>query len=356
MGRVNEDKWLEQALDKAIHSDDTQPDFEQWVASHPEAVQELTSRSPMRQPHWIRRIAMNGTLIKVAAAAVIAVVAIAGIAQLTGDNTTPVAAETLTGPTIHTFADGSTVKLAERASIRTYAEAGKRGFEHLAGEIDITVAKGKGEFIVSSPYGDVKALGTQFTMDLVDGVTANTKEQVKLLAVEVTEGTVEVRNAQGVRTLRERQNAVLTADEAPYDFQQDEKLPAELRARIQAMVDALEARDGAAWVANYNIDYLYKLAKGQVQYDAHLFGGTAEDAANFQKGLGDKVQNPEQLAQILGSSLNHSDGKFYVRSVELNEAGDHAKAECVTVVSDTRMIGHFPQWHYFDGGWWQVDD
>jgi ferric-dicitrate binding protein FerR (iron transport regulator) len=360
MGRVNDERWLDEALNQALHSADTRPDFQKWIANHPEAVEKLTSRTPQTQrPPRIRRIFMNASLIKLAAAALIAVAALVGIKQLNSSNKqtagiAPVAQQTLAGPLTHQFADGSNVQLAPGATIRTFAEAGKRGFEHLAGRIDVTVAKGRGEFVVTTAYGQVKALGTQFTMDMMDEVAANTKEQVKLLAVKVTEGSVEVRNDQGTTTLREHQDTVVAANAAPYDFSTDEKLPKELRTRVQAMVDALQAKDGAAWVANFNLNYLYRLAKGQVPYDANLFGGTAEDAQNFQKGLG-QVASPEELGKIVGSSLNSSDGEVYITSIVLNETGDHARGKCVckgpnrTVVTD-------PQWHYFDGAWWQIDD
>jgi len=360
MGRVNDDNWLDKALDKAIHSDDTRPDFQKWIADHPEAVEMLTSRTPQQQrPHRIWRIPMNMTLVKLAAAAVIAVAAIIGITQLTdNDQTTTgpeVARETLAGPTTHTFPDGSSVKLAAGASIRTYARAGKRGFEHLAGQIDVTVAKGHGEFIVTTPYGDVKALGTQFTMNVMDETAANTKERVQLLAVKVTEGSVEVRNDRGTTTLAENQDIVVAVNAAPYDLNRDENLPKGLRTRIQSMIDALRAKDGAAYFANYNLPYLYKLAKGQVQYDPQRFGGCAEDAQNFQKGLGDKVSSPEELGRMVASSLNSPGGDIYITSITMNEAGDHAIARCVSR-NDNRTVVTTPQWHYFDGGWWQVDD
>jgi ferric-dicitrate binding protein FerR (iron transport regulator) len=361
MGRVNDDQWLDEALNQALHSDDTQPDFQKWIANHPEAVEKLTARTPQTQrPPLIRKILMNATIIKLAAAALIAVAAVVGITQLNHSNfpqtagIEPIAQQTLAGPMTHQFADGSSVKLAPGATIRTLAEAGRRGFEHLAGQIEVAVAKGQGEFIVTTPYGQVKALGTQFTMNMMDEVAANTKEQVKLLAVKVTEGSVEVRNDKGTTTLRENQDIVVAANAAPYDFNSDEKLPKELRTRVQAMVDALQAKDGAAWIANYNLDYLYKLAKGQVPYDANLFGGTAEDARNFQKGLG-HVASPEELGKIVGSSLNSSDGEVYITSIVLNEAGDHARGKCVCK-SQNRTVIMSPQWHYFDGAWWQVDD
>jgi ferric-dicitrate binding protein FerR (iron transport regulator) len=357
MGRVNDDQWLDEALNEAIHSDDTQPDFEKWKQQHPEAVEMLTTRTPpARRPLRIRRIIMNATFIKLAVAAVIVIAGIVGITQFTHNPAEnprviePVARETLTGPMTHRFADGSTVQLAQGASIRTFADAGKRGFEHLAGQIDVTVAKSKGEFTVTSPYGQVKALGTQFTMNLMDEIAANTKERVQLLAVKVKEGTVEVRNAQGTTTLGVNQDIVVALNAAPYDFNRDQ----ELRNRVQSMIDALKAKDGAAWVANYNLPYLYKLAKGQVAYDPDKFGGTAEDAQNFRKGLG-HVGSPEELGKMVASSLNSNGGEIYITSIVMSKAGDHASAKCVSRNGDrTVVLG--PQWHHFDGAWWQIDD
>jgi ferric-dicitrate binding protein FerR (iron transport regulator) len=364
MGRVNDDQWLDKALNQALHSDDTRPDFQQWIANHPEAVEKLTMRTPPSQrPLRIRRILMNATTVKLAAAALIALAAVVGITQwnhtITTDQTPalePVARQTLAGPMTHQLADGSQVKLAQGAAIRTFAEAGKRGFEHLAGQIDVTVAKGKGEFIVLSPYGQVKALGTQFTMDLVDGVAQNTKQPVKLLSVKVTEGTVEVRNAKGASTLTEKHNVVVAADAAPYDVSQDAKLPARLKERIASMATALEAGDAAAWIANFNLDYMYRLVKGQEPYDPQRFGGDEADLERLRKGFGE-VASPQDLGQRFVSSggLNDS-GKVYVRAVTVSADGKHARAECVGYRSETSIVITNPQWHFFDNDWWQIDD
>jgi len=35
MGRVNDDQWLDKALNQALHADDTRPDFQKWIADHP---------------------------------------------------------------------------------------------------------------------------------------------------------------------------------------------------------------------------------------------------------------------------------------------------------------------------------
>ena len=357
MERVDDEKWLDEALEGALHSDDTQPDFETWKAHHPKAVETLTAQTPPAT----KTIRMNAWLVKLAAAAVIAIAAIIAITQLIRPDATPPAiqfssgAALLVGPATHTFGDGSTVKLTAGASVRTYSDAGKRGFEHVTGAIDVTVAKGLGEFIVTTPYGDVKALGTEFTLELVDG-TADSGEKVELLSVEVTEGKVEVSNDKGRQYLEAAQDGIVAKDAAPYDFNQDEALPDRLKERIQAMVAAFEAGDAAAWAANFNMNYVFKLAKGQVDYDPLLFGGSPEDAARLGERLKD-IESPEQLGQAFIGSVNITEPvTVYVRSVELSADGAHARAQCISRQTERRMTITRPQWHLFDNDWWQIDD
>jgi hypothetical protein len=302
---------------------------------------------------------MNSLFIKLAAAAVIAITAIVGITQLTKDNEVaftqvrPLAI--VAGPATHTLNDGSVVTLKENASIRIDDSAKRRGFEHIAGAIHVSVTKGKGEFIVTTPYGDVKALGTEFTLDLVDG-TADGGEKVELLSVEVTEGKVEVSNDRGKTTLAASQDTIVARDAAPYDFNQDEALPDRLKERIQAMLDAFAAGDAAAWAANFNIDYVFKLGKGQVDYDPLRFGGSREDAERLGEMLKD-IESPEQLSEVFLHTINITEPiRIYVRSVTLSADGAHATAECIRRKSERSMTLTTPQWHHFDNDWWQIDD
>ena len=301
---------------------------------------------------------MTSTITKLAAAAIIAIAAIAGIYQLTDTDkisTTEIHNE-MAGPQTFKLKDGSEVTLAKGARILINNASGTRGFEHVAGRIDVNVTKGKGEFVVTTPYGNVTALGTEFKMDLVDGIAANTKEHVRLLAVEVTEGSVQVSNPKGSSVLKERQNLVVEADQKPYDFSQDQSVPEKVRKRIASMVEALEASDAAAWLANYNIDYMYRLVKGNEPYDPQRFGGSEADLERLRKGLGD-VTSPQQLVErFIASGGIQGSGSIYVRSVKLNEAGDHAQAECVRYEGMNRIVIIHPEWHYFDNDWWQVDD
>ena len=90
-------------------------------------------------------------------AAVITIAAIIGITQLTQPDTSAptgsrrAQAETLTGPLTHTLNDGSMITLAANASIRTYGEADKRGFEFITVRSTSRSARARGEFIVTTP-------------------------------------------------------------------------------------------------------------------------------------------------------------------------------------------------------------
>jgi ferric-dicitrate binding protein FerR (iron transport regulator) len=362
MGRPENNKWLDEALSETIGSKKPRTDFEQWKQDHPEAVEMLTSRTHGHAvspgPLKTRRIIMTSTIVKLAAAAVVAVAAIVGINQLTNTQpANPGSTDTLVvGPTTFTLADGSTVKLAQGAQIRVNGSAGKRGFEHVAGRIDVSVTKGKGEFVVTTTYGNVTALGTQFKMDLVDGVAANTKEHVQLLAVEVTEGSVEVRNEKGSSLLEERQALVVEKNQAPYSVAQAGDVPDRLKERMAAMVSAIESGDAKAYIANYNLNYLYKLVKGQVKYDPDLFGGTEEDATRLQQTFGN-IESVEALKEAFLQGVNINEPtRVYVRDIEISDDGKHAVAKLVTDRVAGRMQGSTPQWHYFDNDWWQIDD
>jgi len=301
---------------------------------------------------------MTSTIAKLAAAAVIALAAIAGIYQLndTDKNSTNPTDTLIAGPKTFKLTDGSEVTLAKDAQIRVNNASGTRGFEHIAGIIDVSVVKGLGEFIVTTPYGDVKALGTEFTLDMVDGVTADTKEHVQLLAVEVTEGSVEVSNAKGASILKEQQKLVVEKDRAPYNISQDDNVPARLKERMTAMIDAIEAGDAEAYTANYNINHLYKLIQGEVEYDSNLFGGTKEDAERLQQNLGN-IESVEALSKVFVKSVNMEGlTNVYLRDIEISEDGKHAKARLLTGKAPLSMKGSFPEWYYFDNDWWQVDD
>ncbi|MHC4324295.1 MAG: FecR domain-containing protein, partial [Planctomycetota bacterium] len=264
MERPENNKWLDEALAETIGSEKPRTDFDKWKQQHPDAVNMLTSRagkdasaSPPRLK--TRRIIMTSTITKLAAAAVIAIAAITGIYQLNGSKKvepTEIVNE-MTGPQTFILADGSKVTMEKGAKIKVDYNSNTRGFEHIAGVVDVSVVKGRGEFIVTTPYVEVKALGTEFILDMVEGVTSNTQEHVQLLAVEVTEGSVEVSNVKGSSILKEQQKLVVEKDRAPYNISQDDNVPARLKERMTALIAAIKAKDAKAYSANYNFNYLY---------------------------------------------------------------------------------------------------
>lgn len=303
---------------------------------------------------------MTSTITKLAAAAVIAIAAVTGIYKLSDNNNNTVEpteiVNEMAGPKTFILADGSKVTMEKGAKIKVDYNSETRGFEHIAGVVDVSVVKGLGEFIVTTPHGEVKALGTEFILDMVDGVTSDTKEHVQLLAVEVTEGSVEVSNTKGASILKEQQKLVVEKDQAPYNISQDDNVPARLKERMTALIDAIKAGDAEAYSANYNFNYLYKLIKGQVEYDSNLFGGTKEDAKRLQENL-NNIESVEALSELFAKSVN-LDGPtdVYLRDIEVSKDGKHAKAKLLMGKATGNMKGSSPQWHYFDNDWWQVDD
>jgi hypothetical protein len=122
------------------------------------------------------------------------------------------------------------------------------------------------------------------------------------------------------------------------------------------MVDSFAAGDRAAWAANYNFDYVFKLAKGQVEYDPLRFGGSREDAERLGQ-MAANFNSAEEMVQAFIGSINITEPTtVYVRAVELSDDGNHARAECISRKSPTHMVITRPQWHHFDNDWWQIDD
>lgn len=70
-----------------------------------------------------------------------------------------------------------------------------------------------------------------------------------------------------------------------------------------------------------------------------------------------QVKDVEEMKQLFLGSINITQPvEVYVRCVELSKDGRHAKAECVQRKNGNRMVITWPQWHDFEGGWWQIDD
>ncbi len=273
----------------------------------------------------------------------------------------PVTTDTLVinGPTNYTLADNSKVILSEKAQIRLYKDNEKRGFEHIAGRIEVEVAKNKGEFIVMTPYGTAKALGTVFTLDLLDTILEGDSENTALLSVQVKEGSVEVSNEHGSVILKEKHQATVEKDQPPYDFRQDKGLPPRLIERIQLMLGAFEKGDARAWANNYNINAFFDLAKGKITFSEHrdwFSGMSEEDAQHFIQGCSDVTGPDDLLERFIGGININEPKKIYVRGVVLTDDGKHALANCIDFIGNKQYTSNTPQWTYFNEDWWQTDD
>lgn len=328
-------------LDESVHRDISR------------GLQESEATKPALPGPNIWRTIMKNKITKLATAAVVITVVLIGINQFSSSTNEIEVAKLVHGPQRHSFNDGSTVKLAEGAEIRLYNSSEKRGFEHLAGEIEVTVAKGKGKFVVVTSFGAVKALGTVFEIDLVN------TNSIDILAVEVKEGSVEVSNPQGSKVIKANQGVTVERDKAPYDFRQDENLSPRLIERIQLMLDAFEAGDKKAWAVNFNIQAFFDLVKGNIKdWRNHpWFSKFSEDRIAQFKQMGADITGPDQLLEMYISSINiNESSKRYILSVVLDDDGKLARADCVKVEGHKRYVITTPQWAFFDGDWWQIDD
>ena len=94
MKRSDDNNWLDEALTEAIGSERSTTDFDKWKEDHPQAVQMLTSRAkagPRAAKHPLRiwsTIMKNRNLRYSAAAAVIVIAAIIGLAPFLGGSVT----------------------------------------------------------------------------------------------------------------------------------------------------------------------------------------------------------------------------------------------------------------------------
>ncbi len=88
MKRHNDDKWLDEALVKAIGAKKPPADFDRWKQDHPDAIDMLASQSAprvsTRRPHDIRRIVMARPIMKLAVAAAVIIAVSLGIHFFTG--------------------------------------------------------------------------------------------------------------------------------------------------------------------------------------------------------------------------------------------------------------------------------
>jgi len=87
MKTENNNKWLDDALTKAVGAEKREPNFDKWRQDNPQAVEMLTSQvdrqpSAVKRPLNIRNIVMKSPITKLAAAAVIIIAVTLGLTTI----------------------------------------------------------------------------------------------------------------------------------------------------------------------------------------------------------------------------------------------------------------------------------
>ncbi|MFQ6035357.1 MAG: hypothetical protein ACE5NM_05850, partial [Sedimentisphaerales bacterium] len=59
MKRPENDNWLDEALTKAIGSEKSKTNFEEWKEDHPEAIEMLTSRADRQASVTVRPLSIR---------------------------------------------------------------------------------------------------------------------------------------------------------------------------------------------------------------------------------------------------------------------------------------------------------
>ncbi len=176
------------------------------------------------------------------------------------------------------------------------------------------------------------------------------------LGVAAVVGIVGIVGVSQALMVEKEMDQCIEKSQAPCPMAQSTDVPARLQERMDAMIAAMKAGDAQAYAANYNVNYLYKLAKGQAEYDANLFGGSAEDAKRLQQSLSG-IASPAELAQAFEQSINLKNIQgVQLEGVEVSEDGTHATAKLIRTKGGNGKVISSPQWHYFDNDWWQIDD
>ena len=94
MKTENNNKWLDDALTKAVGAEKCGPNFEKWRRDNPQAVEMLTSQanrqpSAVKRPLNIRNIVMKSPITKLAAAAVIIIAVTLGLTTILDKSISP---------------------------------------------------------------------------------------------------------------------------------------------------------------------------------------------------------------------------------------------------------------------------
>ncbi len=267
----------------------------------------------------------------------------------------------VTGVERYELGCGSMVVLDEGCEFLYLDGADVREIELVVGGFEIDVVKDDRQLVVKTMLGNVKALGTRFSVGL-GKIRGDNGDGGMTLAVGVMEGRVEVANEFGVVKVGRGGRIAVVGGSGPYDYRGDDRLPARLVERIDSMCDAFANGDARGWASNFDMETFYRLLKGEIELADHrewFSDGLTDEQLARNRKLCEGVTSVEEMMEIFIASVNIREKyNVYIESVTLSEDGKHARAICVkkAVKPSKYYTKTDPDWAYYNGDWWQIDD
>lgn len=271
---ADSDALAEQAADWLVRlgSDDgaeraeAQAGFDAWKNAdprHEEAAAEIefllshlqAVRGPKARP---ARVALNAAFSqsrrrnRAAAVTLALAVLIAGPAALTLDSHTPryftADMRTATGAwKSYTLQDGSVITLDSGSAVNLHFDQQRRAVELVQGAINVTVAKDASRpFVVTTPQGEMRALGTRFMVDREEDATILSMLESKVAARAVADPReVVVHAGERVRITANAVDALQAINAGAVDYAwQQHKLAVEDRPLSEVLAQLNRYRTG----------------------------------------------------------------------------------------------------------------
>ena len=194
--------------------------FARWLAENPRNVDEYAlcdltwelsadaaaglAPEPASRPRWIRRAAV--------AAAALAACTVAAVAMFWVNSPAPLRVTTLPGEQrILALEDGSQVTLNTRSALEVRLGRSERSIRMLDGEAFFIVAKDASRpFVVETPLGSARAVGTRFNVFLADQRVEVSTEEGRVLVQSGDRRGAAVMATPGTRATLERGGATPT--------------------------------------------------------------------------------------------------------------------------------------------------
>lgn len=209
-------EWFAARRGRALHDESLERRFRDWLSSSTENFQayalceltwELTAAAaaglsvPTTWVRWYRARWVTAVAASIAVA-LFAVTVVWGYLRMT--SVEPIVASTQPGEQrLLQLTDGSRITLNTRSAVEVRLSSRERHIRIAAGEVFFDVAHESRPFIVETPLGTVRAVGTRFDVLLEDGRVEVNMEEGRVLVKGRAADAPEVAAGAGVRaTLR----------------------------------------------------------------------------------------------------------------------------------------------------------